>query len=203
MRGTVKKTGTRMGSQTNRSKLSKCCVCVYIGACVRACVTYFLSCLLEWTPWLLLFSCLEERGIYSRVATIRGTRTHTLYCPHAKNMVSQGKWTKCFVLTALCAGTMSRRQCGFYFGEILTATPEPKNSYKRHAVCVNIDNIVLYYVPVVYVYCLWCEGRWRDHWPRTAHQMFSSLHRPFPLSSRLHCVFTLGAVITAPLVIQL
>ena len=51
-------------------------VCVYIHACVRARVTYFLPCLLEWMPRLLLFSCLEERGLYSRVATIRGTRTY-------------------------------------------------------------------------------------------------------------------------------
>ena len=54
-------------------------------------------------------------------------------------------------------GTMSRRRCGFHFGEILTATPEPKNSYERHTVCVNIDNIVLYYIRTCSIYIV-CGG---------------------------------------------
>ena len=179
MRGTVKKTGTRMDSQIGRSKLSKCCACVYIRACVRARVTYFLPCLLEWMPRLLSFSCLEGRSIYSRAATIRGTRTHTLYCPHAKNMASQGKWTKCSVLTALCSGTMSTRRCGFHFGEILTATQDPKNNYKTHAVCVNI-----LLKKLVWLGCISEGFLCGSHQPKVLiHKSFRQLTAPFISSS--------------------
>ena len=98
---------------------------------------------------------LSEGGYYSRVASIRGMCMRVLLSIYdiyysATNMASQGKWTKHSVSTALCVGTMSTRWCGLLFlGEVLTATPEPKNDHNRHFVCV-------------------CEG-WRNRWPRTTH----------------------------------
>ena len=38
-----------------------------------------------------------------------------IQCYSVKNMASQGKWTKHFASTALCADTMSARWCGHHF----------------------------------------------------------------------------------------
>ena len=114
-------------------------VCVHAFMRVRACVTGFLPYLLNGRHSYHYYYVWKDAASVQGWLLFEGcVRTCYTYCPHSKNMASQGKWTKRSVLTALCAGTMSTKRCGFHFGEIRTATPEPKNDCKRHAVCVNM-----------------------------------------------------------------
>ena len=143
-----------MGSQTGRSKLSKCCVCVCV--CTFAHVYVHVS---------LTFYHVYLKDATATIIFVSRRTWHLFEGSYCSYMYIHVILSACeehgeprqldevFCFDSVGVGTMSRRWCGFHFGEILTATPEPKNSYERHAVCVNIDNIVLYYVPVVYIVC--------------------------------------------------
>ena len=97
---------------------------------------------------------LFKGGYHSRYAYTR-VIVHIRY-NSAKNMASQGKWTKHFVSTS----SFYKMVWTPFWGEILTATPEPKNNHNMRCVC---------------------EEGWRNRLPCTAHQKFSSLQHSFPV----------------------
>ena len=113
--------------------------------------------LLEWTPQLLLFSCLERCDIYLRVATIPGWLAFkvcacTCYCSHMIYIIVQRTCKPRQVNKAFCFDSIVRGHYVYqtvltpFLGELLTATPEPKNDHNRHAVCVK-DGEIADHVP--------------------------------------------------------
>ena len=81
------------------------------------------------------------------------------------------------VLPALCAGGTSTRQCGLQFwGEILIATPEPKNNHNRHAVCVKKDGEIVGHIPGIE-----CSLLYSGHFHAVVHTMSSRLSSAAPL----------------------
>ena len=127
--------------------------------------------LLEWTPQLLLFSCLERCDIYLRVATIPGWLAFKVcacacYCPHMIYIIVQRTWQA----KASGQSILFRQHCAWALclpdgvDSISGGGPDcyPRVQERPQQAC-----------------CV-CEG-WRNHRPCTTHRMFSSLQQPFPV----------------------
>ena len=136
----------------------------------------YIPYLLKLMPRLLLCLCLErcrrlfEGGYCSRVANIYHVHVH--YCPHGKLMQ---------VDEAFCFASIVRRQLVYktvwtpFLGEILIATPEPKNNHNRHAVCVKKDGEIVGHVPGIE-----CSLLYSSHFHAAVHTMSSHLEVSSP-----------------------